>query len=175
MAELQLRDLTPAFGTEITGLDPLAALADAATTQRLRELFDTRGVLVFRDVDIDQPTQANLVRALIGMGRSPTASPARPAPNGDPFYVSNKEPERRRALRSTALPLRHDVVGAHVPGAVALRRGDRAAGLADALRERGRRVDDAARRVAGRGRTPLPRCRVTTRTSAPAPSTTRTC
>lgn len=93
MAELQLRDLTPAFGTEITGLDPVAALADAATTQRLRELFDSRGVLVFRDVDIDQPTQANLIRALIGMGPLAPGESGSARANGDPFYVSNKEPD----------------------------------------------------------------------------------
>jgi alpha-ketoglutarate-dependent taurine dioxygenase len=93
MAQLQLRDLTPAFGTEITGLDPIAALADADTTQRLRELFDTRGVLVFRDIDIDQPTQANLVRALIGLGPLEAGDSGSARANGDPFYVSNKEPE----------------------------------------------------------------------------------
>jgi taurine dioxygenase len=92
MAELQLRDLTPAFGTEITGLDPMAALADAETTKRLRELFDSRGVLIFRDVDVDQPTQANLVRALIGMGPLPAGESGSARANGDPFYVSNKEP-----------------------------------------------------------------------------------
>jgi taurine dioxygenase len=90
---LVLRDLTPAFGTEITGLDPVAALADADTTQQLRDLFDTRGVLVFRDVDIDHDTQANLVRALIGMGPLGPGETASARANGDPFYVSNKEPE----------------------------------------------------------------------------------
>ena len=93
VAELQLNDLTPAFGTEIIGLDPVAALADADTTRRLRELFDNRGVLVFRDVDIDQPTQANLSRALIGMGPLAEGESGSARPNGDPFYVSNKEPD----------------------------------------------------------------------------------
>ena len=93
MAQLQLRDLTSAFGTEISGLDPIAALDDADTTQRLRELFDTRGVLVFRDIDIDQPTQANLVRALIGLGPLEAGESGSARANGDPFYVSNKEPE----------------------------------------------------------------------------------
>ena len=53
MAELQLRELTPAFGTEITGLDPQAALSDEATQAELRTLFDARGVLVFRELEID--------------------------------------------------------------------------------------------------------------------------
>src|SRR5215471_15965130 len=68
MAQLQLRELTPAFGTEITGLDPIATLADADACRTLQDLFDTRGVLVFRDLDVDQVTQANLVRMLIRLG-----------------------------------------------------------------------------------------------------------
>jgi taurine dioxygenase len=93
MSELQLRDLTPAFGTEITGLDPVAALADAATCRMLQHAFDDRGVLVFRDVEVDQPTQANLVRMLIGLGPLESGETGSAKPNGDPFYVSNKEPE----------------------------------------------------------------------------------
>jgi taurine dioxygenase len=92
MAELQLRDLTPAFGTEITGLDPLAALADGETCRELQMLFDNRGVLVFRDVDIDQPTQANLIRTLIGLEPLAPGETGSARPAGDPFYVSNKEP-----------------------------------------------------------------------------------
>src|SRR5689334_13838944 len=93
MAILQLRDLTPAFGTEITDLDPHAALADADTCRDLRALFDTRGVLVFRDLDVDQPTQANLVRMLIGLGPLAPGETGSARPAGDPFYVSNKEPD----------------------------------------------------------------------------------
>jgi taurine dioxygenase len=91
MPQLELRELTPAFGTEITGLDPLAALADDDARQQLRTLFDTRGVLVFRDVDIDERTQANLVRTMIGMPPLADGEPASARPNGAPFYVSNKE------------------------------------------------------------------------------------
>ena len=93
MAELQLNELTPAFGTEITGLDPFSALADPEACRRLQDLFDDRGVLVFRDVDIDQVTQANLVRMLIGLGPLEPGESGSARPQGDPFYVSNKEPE----------------------------------------------------------------------------------
>ena len=91
MSDYQLRELTPQFGTEITGLEPDEALADEATRTRLQRLFDVRGVLVFRDLDIDQTQQANLVRMLIGLdalapGESPTGRDG-----GEPFYVSNKE------------------------------------------------------------------------------------
>jgi alpha-ketoglutarate-dependent taurine dioxygenase len=91
MTQLQLRDLTPAFGTEITDLDPLAALEDADTCRELQALFDARGVLVFRNVDIDQATQANLIRMLIGLGPLAPGESGSARPTGDPFYVSNKE------------------------------------------------------------------------------------
>jgi taurine dioxygenase len=93
MAELQLRDLTPAFGTEISGLDPHATLADADACSRLQQLFDDRGVLVFRDLDVDQATQANLVRMLIRLDPLAPGESGSARPSGDPFYVSNKEPE----------------------------------------------------------------------------------
>ena len=93
MGDFEHRDLHPAFGTEITGLDAVAALDDEATSAELQRLFDTRGVLVFRDLDADEVTQANLVRRLIGHpdlaeGESPSGRA-----NGSTFYVSNKEPE----------------------------------------------------------------------------------
>jgi taurine dioxygenase len=91
VGQLQLRDLTPEFGAEITGLDAGAALGETDTCAQLRRLFDTRGVLVFRDLDINETTQANLVRVLIGAG--PLAGDETPSgrPSGDTFYVSNKE------------------------------------------------------------------------------------
>lgn len=92
MAELKLRDLTPAFGTEINDLDALAALADDETCRELQSLFDSRGVLVFRDLDIDEVTQGNLIRMLIGADPlGPDESPSGRA-NGTTFFVSNKEP-----------------------------------------------------------------------------------
>jgi taurine dioxygenase len=92
MADLQLRELTPQFGTEIIGLDPSEALRNEAMWRQLQQLFDTRGVLVFRDFDIDQIQQANLVRMLIGLGAlAPGESPTG-REGSEPFYVSNKEP-----------------------------------------------------------------------------------
>jgi taurine dioxygenase len=90
---MEVRDLTPAFGTEITGLDADAALGGGELADQLRSLFDTRGVLVFRDLDIDERTQADLIRLLIGAEPlGPDESPSGRA-NGDTFYVSNKEPQ----------------------------------------------------------------------------------
>ncbi len=91
MGELQLRELTPEFGTEITGLDPAAALGDADTCRRLQQQFDARGVLVLRDLDIDETTQANLIRMLIGMGPLGRGETPSGRPSGDTFFVSNKE------------------------------------------------------------------------------------
>jgi taurine dioxygenase len=91
MADLQLRELTASFGTEITGLDPDAALSDESLQAELRTLFDTRGVLVFRELEIDQTQQADIIRMLIGMGPlAPGESPTG-RPDGAPFYVSNRE------------------------------------------------------------------------------------
>ena len=91
MVDLQLRELTHAFGTEITGLDPAAALHDPAVQRELQRLFDSRGVLVFRDIDIDQNQQADIIRMLIGLGPlAPGESPIGKA-DGESFYVSNKE------------------------------------------------------------------------------------
>jgi taurine dioxygenase len=91
MAAMQLRDLTPAFGTEIAGLDPQLALTDEATRAQLSTLFDTRGVLVFRDLEIDQAQQADIIRMLIGLGPLPPGESPTGRPGGEPFYVSNKE------------------------------------------------------------------------------------
>jgi alpha-ketoglutarate-dependent taurine dioxygenase len=91
VSDMQLRDLMPAFGTEITGLDPVVALTDEEIQRRLQGLFDRRGVLVFRDLDIDQTEQANLIRMLIGLGPLADGESATGRDSGDPFYVSNKE------------------------------------------------------------------------------------
>ena len=93
MVTFEHRDLTPAFGTEITGLDPAAALVDAETCSRLQSLFDDRGVLVFRDLDVDEVTQANLIRMLIGLGPLGAGESPSGRANGDTFFVSNKEPK----------------------------------------------------------------------------------
>jgi len=91
VGELQLRELTPIFGTEITGLDATAALGDADACRHLQQLFDIRGVLVFRDLDIDEKTQANLIRMLIGLGPLAPGETASGRPSGETFYVSNRE------------------------------------------------------------------------------------
>jgi alpha-ketoglutarate-dependent taurine dioxygenase len=84
MAEFEIRDITPTFGSEVMGFEPVELDADARAV--LRRAFDERGLLVFRDLDIDRAYQTSLVDALIAYDR-----PADAATN-DNYVVSNKEP-----------------------------------------------------------------------------------
>lgn len=86
MAELELRQLSAAFGTEVVGLAAGAPL-DERTRGVLREAFDERGLLVFRGLAIDRDFQTELADALIGYER--------PAGDGGraETLVSNREPD----------------------------------------------------------------------------------
>jgi taurine dioxygenase len=86
MAELHVRELTPTFGTEITGLEPNIPLAPDTLAQ-LRTLFDERGLLVFKDVQVDRAFQYYLSYAIIGREQpqqDPSNNPKRES------LVSNK-------------------------------------------------------------------------------------
>ncbi len=87
MADFEVRELHPAFGAEIVGFEPQMPLDDR-TLGRLREVFDQRGVLVFRDLDIDEDYQRYLVFSLIGE-EAPVERPERVRRSG-PMLVSNK-------------------------------------------------------------------------------------
>ena len=90
MAELKLRELSPAFGSEVAGLEPRVPL-DEGTCRSLRKLFDDRGLLVFRDFHIDLAFQTYLSRMLVGEeSQSNGAAAAVPLIE---YYVSNKEPD----------------------------------------------------------------------------------
>jgi taurine dioxygenase len=89
MVELRVRDLEPEFGAEIIGLDPDAAVTDPQLRQQLQQIFDERGVIVFRDLDVDQLQQTNLSRMLIRLDAIDVLPPGRA--QADPMYVSNKE------------------------------------------------------------------------------------
>jgi alpha-ketoglutarate-dependent taurine dioxygenase len=64
MAPLTIRQLNPALGAEVVGLEPKIPLDDDTIAQ-LRAAFDERGLLVFRDLDIDEAFQRYLVFTLI--------------------------------------------------------------------------------------------------------------
>jgi alpha-ketoglutarate-dependent taurine dioxygenase len=83
MSKLTIRPLNPAVGAEVEGLEPSIPL-DADTLRQLRTAFDEHSVLVFRNLDIDETFQRDLVYRLIGLDPS-TAEPART------MKVSNKE------------------------------------------------------------------------------------
>jgi taurine dioxygenase len=79
MTGLVVRDLTPKFGAEISGLEPKIPL-DSETLQQLRALFDEKALLVFRDFEIDRPFQYYLSYAIIGREppvQDPTNAPKR--------------------------------------------------------------------------------------------------
>jgi len=80
------RDLTPAFGAEITGFEPRKPL-DAETCNVLRDVFDRRGLLLFRGLDIDHAYQVYLATMLIRK-----AHLADTATIADTFYISNERP-----------------------------------------------------------------------------------
>jgi taurine dioxygenase len=64
MTDLVVRELSPAIGAEIAGIDPSRELDDETVAQ-LRQLFDDRSVLVFRDVDLAPQDQAYLAGLLV--------------------------------------------------------------------------------------------------------------
>jgi alpha-ketoglutarate-dependent taurine dioxygenase len=86
MAELQVQNLRPEFGVQISGLEPRTPL-DAATIRTLRRLFDTRSLLVFRGLNADIKFQTYLSEILIGNDvEDPDALPL-----NDKFMISNRE------------------------------------------------------------------------------------
>jgi alpha-ketoglutarate-dependent taurine dioxygenase len=84
---MQTTDLTPAFGTEVSGLDLTVPLPDA-TCEELQELFDARGLLVFRDVELTHLEQIWLSKMLIRRQDEPELPGS--AQVEDNFYISNR-------------------------------------------------------------------------------------
>jgi alpha-ketoglutarate-dependent taurine dioxygenase len=85
MTHLKVRDLAPGFGSEIIGFDPKAPLDDA-TRDQLRDLFDTRRLLLFRDIDLTHEEQARLCTMLIRKGEAETIE----AMGSKESFISNK-------------------------------------------------------------------------------------
>jgi len=87
MSAITAKDLTPGFGSEVSGLEPRVPL-DPATIAELRKLFDERGLLVFRNTPVDIKFQTYLSELLIGNDV--------PDPDAlfvkDNFLISNREP-----------------------------------------------------------------------------------
>ena len=89
MSQLRIRELSDApFGADVEGLDPSAELG-ADDKSLLQRAFDERGLLRFRNLDIDAHYQQYLAALVIGREG--------PGPDGakydtsDEFFVSNRE------------------------------------------------------------------------------------
>jgi alpha-ketoglutarate-dependent taurine dioxygenase len=87
MAALTIQDAGPGFGTIVEGYAP-AMLDDPEATKTVQELFDTRGVVVFRGAELTYREQVRVCELLI---RKPGASTGH-APDEGNWYVSNKRP-----------------------------------------------------------------------------------
>jgi alpha-ketoglutarate-dependent taurine dioxygenase len=87
MTELKVRNLRPEFGAEISGFKPRLPL-DSETCRALRALFDERGLLLFRDIDIDIKFQTYLSEILIGNDVADLDA----LRIQDKFFISNREP-----------------------------------------------------------------------------------
>ena len=87
MNHWSVRRLRPEFGAEIEGAALNRPLDDEAVRQ-LRDLFDDRGLLVFRDVEIDTVLQEQLTYALIGREVPESGSVDRTPPKET--FISNK-------------------------------------------------------------------------------------
>lgn len=86
---LQIRELTPWFGAEVSGFVPTQTL-DEATCRQLQQLMDARELLVFRDLVFDRYAQSYLCELLRVKGEPDPAVVASNAEQQASFYVSNQ-------------------------------------------------------------------------------------
>jgi alpha-ketoglutarate-dependent taurine dioxygenase len=89
MPTLEVRDLTPAFGAEVSGLEPAYTLDDA-TCRELQQLLRDRELLVFRDFEIDRRFQTYLCELLRTEGQPDPTMVDENAERQTRFYISNK-------------------------------------------------------------------------------------
>jgi alpha-ketoglutarate-dependent taurine dioxygenase len=89
MSDLQVREVTPAFGAEVMGFDPQIPLYPE-TCEFLRDQFDRRGLLLFPGLDIDYAHQVYLSKMLIDTDHLVDQSGADAAAIEDNFYISNR-------------------------------------------------------------------------------------
>jgi alpha-ketoglutarate-dependent taurine dioxygenase len=89
MPALQVRELTPWFGAEVSGLAPNEPVDDA-TCRELQQLFKDREVLLFRDFAIDRRFQNYLCELLRSDGQPDPEVVEANAARQSNFYISNK-------------------------------------------------------------------------------------
>jgi alpha-ketoglutarate-dependent taurine dioxygenase len=92
MTSYDAEDLCPALGAEITGIDVGRRLDDDEVAF-LRRVYDDRGLVLFRGVDLDRTRQAYLCELLNVPGEPPSeAYAAELAQRQGTFTISNKVP-----------------------------------------------------------------------------------
>ena len=112
---LEITELALPLGAEVKGLDP-ANLHDEDLRQ-LRQTFDERAVLVFRDLDIDTNFQAFLSETMIGLapGQGGDTDDARDS------YISNRKDGAAAPFGRLRIPHRYHVGGGTAVGPLAVR------------------------------------------------------
>jgi alpha-ketoglutarate-dependent taurine dioxygenase len=89
MGALEVRELTPAFGAEITGL-VAADVLDDATCRELQRVFRERELLLIRDPTMDRRFQTYLCELLRAEGQPDPVVVEENASRQASFYISNK-------------------------------------------------------------------------------------
>jgi len=92
MTQPQALDLIPALGAEIINLD-LRNRLDDETVRFVRDVFDDRGLLLFRGVDLDRAQQYYLSELLRGLAPPSAEEAEAGAARQGGFWISNKEPD----------------------------------------------------------------------------------
>jgi len=88
MSTLQIRELLPSFGAEVSGLEPAERLDDE-TCAELQRLFAERELLLFRGLDADRHFQTYLCEMLRGQGQPDPAVVDHNTARHESFYISN--------------------------------------------------------------------------------------
>jgi alpha-ketoglutarate-dependent taurine dioxygenase len=111
MAELTITDAGPGFANIVEGFQP-TMFGDDAVTSELQELFDTRGVVVIRGVELTYAEQTEMCELLI---RKPDSTPS-DVPSEDTWYVSNERPNATAPYGR--LQFHMDTAWAHEPNEI---------------------------------------------------------
>ena len=77
MAELTTRKLGATVGAEVLGVDPAQLLSDDALPKACMEALEENGVLVFRELHVDDDTQVAFSKRLDDVGKAEPAAPPR--------------------------------------------------------------------------------------------------
>lgn len=90
MVAFQAKELHPALGAEIEGLD-LSKELDAESVVALRDLFDRRGLLLLRGAEVPPDDQAYLVGLVVGDSPPPDRASAISQTHTYANYVTNQD------------------------------------------------------------------------------------